>query len=145
MIHLKIVLLGLFFFCWSKHLNPIWIACVVSLRIFVQHSRNQQLAWHERNEMLYLNKISWYLVFRGVYNASMTKTLCSCLFLVTWMIRWDTLNQTIRENPRWNDTFLLFFLLRINVSKMWQWQLCFPTFSLPHSLHPSLPPFLWGW
>lgn len=47
--------------------------CCLSLRIFVQQDGTQQLVWQEFNEMLYLNKISWYLGFQGVYNASITK------------------------------------------------------------------------
>lgn len=37
----------------------------------------EQLVWHEHNEMLFLNKISWYLGFRGAYKTYLTKMLRS--------------------------------------------------------------------
>lgn len=37
----------------------------------------EQLVWQEHNEMLFLNKISWYLGFQGAYKTFLTKTLRS--------------------------------------------------------------------
>lgn len=74
-IHLKTLLLSpniiiffFFFYCWwvlRRQLGPIWTTCAVSRCIFVPQSENRQLVWQELNEMLYLNKISWFLGFRG--------------------------------------------------------------------------------
>lgn len=37
----------------------------------------ERLVWQEHNEMLFLNKISWYLGFQGAYKTFPTKTLRS--------------------------------------------------------------------
>lgn len=55
-----------------------YMCCLFSAS-FVRQSGIQQLVWQELNEMLYLNKISWYLGFQGAYNALITKGLCGLL------------------------------------------------------------------
>ena len=45
--------------------------------LFLHLCSAEQLVWQEHNEMLFLNKISWYLGFQGAYKTYLTKTLCS--------------------------------------------------------------------
>lgn len=101
----------------SGQLSSIWATCVVSLRIFEQQNGTRQLVWQELNEMLYLNTISWYLGFQGVYNAFTTKELLwPCFFFVKDVMRcidwWDV------SNPVPTVTCPLFISLFISVERI---------------------------
>lgn len=59
--------------------------------------------------MLYLNKISWYLGFQGIYNASITKALHGLFFFHMWKMCRDIL---IHVKPSLNCHLCFFFLLK---------------------------------
>lgn len=108
----------LFLHCWCRlscQLSPPYGLHVLSPSASSRsRSALRQLVWQELNEMLYLNKISRYLGFQGVYNAFVTKALHSRFFFhftCEWCVEIHWFRWRVKPSPnRHLSSFFLSFL-----------------------------------